>query len=112
MTALALALMGLAPSVVIAAVYWIGRSIERHRALEAPKVINSFGILSDSWPPPPPRRGQGDTEPHIEVLKLRAAKLAKRLGCEGEHAAARHVDNVITAGDRDALLAVLREEGG
>lgn len=53
---------------------------------------------------------QPETEPHIAVLKLRATKLATRLGCSGQHGAARHVEAAIEAGDREALEALLREE--
>jgi hypothetical protein len=120
MTALGLTLMGLAPGVVAAVVYWCGRAFERrqlaarqelHALAASPggqafarrlQVINSFGILATPWPPPP--------EVHIEVLKFRATKQSSRLAADGQRLASNHIDEVIKAGDREALLALLREE--
>ena len=62
--------------------------------------------------PDPPARNEA--EPHIEVLKLRATKAAERLrdrNKAGDYATVLRIYEVIKSGDREALLAVMREEG-
>lgn len=86
MTALGLTLMGLAPSVVVLAVYWVGRRIDHARA--AVKAAN--------------------VSPELEVLRLRAMKVAAR--SDTCAAATSLINEAIKAGDSQVLLALLREE--
>jgi hypothetical protein len=122
MTALGLTLMGLAPGVVWAVVYWCGRAIDRARrdreaeasALAKQGVnvglsrtlcegLERVRVALNGTPLTGPPQ---EPEPHIEVLKLRAHKLYLRLPI-GPDAI---VKQAIRSGDREALLAVLREE--
>lgn len=122
MTALTLA--GLAPGIVAALVYWVPRAAMRARrarqAEERALAESPQGkALAECFSKGLERvqaalRGTAiqsrEPEPHIEVLKLRAAKVSTRLYCNGNSDASRIVDNAINSGDRDALLAILREE--
>ena len=111
---------------LVATVYWIGRSAARRRRVaddEVREVVESaagqafaqrlrevFGRrgLTDAerrvlpWPPPPPLP--------IEVIRLRAAKMAGDLRFNGDSHAARIVNDALVVGDRDVLLALLQEE--
>lgn len=130
MTTLALTLAGLAPGILAALAYWVPRAAmraRREREAELRTLAASPGGQAlarglrrlaaggcgdgprvNPWPPrpaPPPRTG-----PPIEVLKLRAAKVSTRLYCNGNADASRVIDNAIKGGDREVLLAILREE--
>ena len=101
MTALTLA--GLAPGIVAALVYWVPRAAMRaRRARQAEERALAAALRGTAIQSREP-------EPHIEVLKLRAAKVSTRLYCNGNSDASRIVDNAIRVGDRETLLALLQE---
>lgn len=89
----ALALIGLAPGIVAAVVYWLGRCV-----WQSDETLRATG---PALAPP--------AIEHIEALKLRAAMLSSKLRFNGNTPASVIVDNAIRAGDREALLAMLQE---
>lgn len=105
MTALGLSLVGLAPGVVAAAVYWLGvafRAAERRVARERQALADAQREIRSI------RRAMVAEQP-IEALKLRAAMLSSKLRFGGDTPASVIVDNAIRAGDRETLLALLQE---
>lgn len=94
MTALGLTLAGLAPGVVAAVVYWLGRCV-----WQGAEDLRSTGPVLPSKP----------IIEHIEALNLRAAMLSSKLRFNGNTPASVIVDNAIEAGDREALVALLQE---
>lgn len=113
MTALGLTLAGLAPGLFSALAYWLIHAAIREMRASAREVEAIAASLAGQAFARALRSlatlGCTVELEHIEVLKLRAAKLSDRLHyAERQPAAAAIVDRAIRAGDRVALEALLR----
>lgn len=117
MTALSLALASLVPGAVALVAYWFVRIIDRNRRIHEEELralaessqgralAKRVQVALDGGPTV---ATNVSAEPHIEVLKFRAAKLVENLKFNGNPGAALVVVDAIRAGDREALLALLR----